>query len=524
MNSIVRKILVALVLVGITAACAGPGPATEAPAPVENATKPVATEAPVVTEAPEEKVLRISYVEDILALDPTRNDMTGLQIFIRPNVYDGLLTYDQNGKFAPGLATSWTAVDDTTWELKLRKGVSFHNGEPFNAESVRFTFETSYLDPENPLYSLFFQQVDRVEVVDDYTVRIHTKVPYGPLLSSLTTTAMLPPRAYNAEAFTRTAIGTGPFKFVEWVPGERVVLVANDDYWGGRPAIDRVIWYPMPEATTRVAALRAGDVDIVFGIPGSDIDAIKSDPNLVILQVPGADTPVLSLGGRRAPYDNPLVRNAISMAIDMKSITETIMAGIAEPARSVISPTVFGFDPSAPEMKYDPVQAKELMAEAGYADGFKATMIVPIGAHPNNVECAQAISSMLSEIGVQVEVNASESGTIWSVLHSGEFEMFWNGWTSGTMDADENLWRNFHSISREGMNNPQVDSLLEAARSTVDQDKRQELYVELMPLLLDAPYRIPLFHLLDTWGVSAKVVGFSPQSSRMIYLAGVSLK
>lgn len=469
------------------------------------------------------KTLVVSWAEEMLSLNPVTTQTTVLAVLV-PQIWDPLVTRDPKTlELKPALATSWKQVDATTWEFKLRKGVKFHDGQPFDATSVKFTFDTLLTADWAKFQTYLWSQIERVEVIDDYTVRIVTKEPYGPLLANLTMGAMLPPKGFDVKKLERHPIGTGPFQFVEWVRGQKLVLRANPDYWGGKPASDRIIFYPIPENSTRMSAFKKGEVHIVFPVIAEEIPSLQANPSLKVLRVLSCDTHVLSLGGKHNEvFNNPKVREAINIAINRKAICDHILGGEGEFPRSILSPGVFGFNPNLPPIPYDPERAKKLLSEAGYSDGFKAEIIVPGSWFPKATDAAVAISADLAKIGIDAKVKIMDASIAWDTLHAGKFDMFFNSWATMTLDADHNLYRNFHSSScRENWGDPEVDRLVELGRSAQNMEARKQAYWDLQEYIWKAPYRLPLYHTVHVWGVNAKVRNFAPLPSMVMYLKDV---
>lgn len=507
-----------------------------APAPPEEVTE-VTEEAPAeVPEATEETeevpaevptgTLDMIIWEDFRGISPVVHD--NQRVFwgiIGINLYEPLIVRNAEGKLEPRLAVSWEPIDETTWEFKLREGVTFHNGEPFNAEAVKYTVE-KYLDPEVAApAAFFFTMIESVEVVDDYTVRIHTKEPFGALLANLPMLNIMPPKAGEETDLNVNPIGTGPFKFVMWKKGDRFEMEANKDYWGGSPKLERVVFRPIIEASTRVAALLTGEADVVYTVPVEELSTVQADPNVDVIVVPGVDTVNITMGGKNAPWNDKRVRLAIWYGIDIKTIVDTVVGDAGELAESFTAPLVFGYNDELPFREYDPEKAKELLAEAGYPDGFSADFVTPAGFYPKGEEVAEAVAEYLKEIGVEVQVKPTEMGTAWSILDSEDFDMFLAGWAAMTLDGDFAFYRNFHSSqSREHYNNPEVDRLLDIGRSSTDQAEREAAYKEAQVRMYEDAPRIPLYHPTSIYGIRKDVKNFPTRSDEFMPLQDVNIE
>lgn len=434
-----------------------------------------------------QKDLVIARAISANALDPGFLREAGTLV---DNVFDTLIMRDKDMKLVPGLATEWKPVDDTTWEFKLRPGVKFHNGEPMDAAAVKFTFDR-VLDPaaKSPTIS-YITTVAGVDVVDPMTVRVRTKAP-DPLLPTRMSRypAYVVPPKYIAEVgpevFSNKPIGTGPYKVTEFVRDDRVVMVANADYWRGKPAIEKVTWRPIPEATARIAALVAGEVHLIEGVPADLVPVVRGNPDLAVEQVRhGGLTIYLGLKMAEKPLDNPKVRRALSLAIDRKGIVDNILKGLATLNGSQVSPADFGYKAIAPTA-YDPAAAKALLAEAGYPNGFTIRMQTP-RRYISSAEVGQVVAQQFAAIGVKVELEVPEWSVYTQQVPAGkQAPIYLLGWGSTqTLDADAAVF----AIARTGepystVSIPALDALLDESRKIVDKDKRAEVLARIQDVI-----------------------------------------
>jgi len=424
------------------------------------------------------------------------------------NIFDTLVLRDSHMTLVPGLALSWTPVDDTTWEFKLRPGVTFQDGEPFDAAAVKFTLDR-VLDPaaKAPTIS-YIRTIKSVDVVDPLTVRIATKAP-DPLLPTRMSRypAYIVPPAYVTQvgqaAFARKPIGTGPYKVTEFVPDDHVTMVANPNYWRGKPAIDTVIWRPIPDATARIAALLAGEVQLIEGVPVELVPAVANSGQADIVRVPyGGLTVYLGLKSAEKPLDDVRVRRALSMAIDREGIVKEILKGYATVTGTQVGPFDFGYKPVAPPA-YDPKAAKALLAEAGYPDGFAIRMQVP-RRYISSAEVGQAIAQQLAAIGVKADLEVPEWSVYQQQVPAGkQAPIYMLAWGSTqTLDADAALF----AILRSGepystVALPALDTLLDQSRATIAPAARSEVFAKIQDL--DAA-EVPLLTLYGEDAVYAK--------------------
>jgi peptide/nickel transport system substrate-binding protein len=428
------------------------------------------------------------------------------------NIFDTLVMRDKNMKLVPGLATSWTAIDDTTWEFKLRPGVKFHDGEAFDAEAVKFTLDR-VLDPaaKSPTVS-YIRTIDSVTVVDPLTVRIKTKGadPLLPTRMSRYPAYIVPPKYVKEvgnDKFATHPVGTGPYKFVEFVPDQHVILEANKDYWRGAPSIDKVTWRAIPDETARVTALLTGEVDLIENVPVDIAPMVKDSPNADLVQVKnGGLTIYLGLVMNEKPLDNVKVRQALNMAIDRKTIVANILQGMASPRGTQVGAADFGYK-DLPVTPYDPAKAKALLTEAGFPNGFSIKM-QSTHRYMKDGEVAQAIAQEFGDIGVKVNQEVLD----WSVYTQQvprKGPIFMLGWGSTqTLDADAAVYAIFKSGEPYSTASiPQLDKLLDESRSVVDPVSREKVIGQIQDLAAEQVPVIPLYQEDALYG-KAKSVTF----------------
>lgn len=468
---------------------------------------PLAAHAALRQDADEGAV--IAQGVDIRSFDPHEDTSTAAMAIFR-NVFDSLVDRDAELNLVPALAESWENVDELTWEFKIREGVVFHDGTPLTANDLVFSFER-VLDPEAASRSQpRIAVIDRVEAPDDFTFRIITAEPFAPLPSILMYIYALPAAAYEElgpEQFALTPVGTGPYRVVEWVRDDHVSLERFDDYWNGAAVLPSVEFRPIPEAATRVAALQAGELDIATLIPTIDVPVIEGNPDLSIRNVTSLRTIFVGMNTWEGPLSDVRVRQALNHAVDVPSIINNLLSGFGTQIASVTGPAEFGFNPDVQPYPYDPERARELLAEAGFADGFSTTLDTPIGRYLQDVEISQAIAGMLGDVGVQVEVRQAEFNEYFDRWVAGEIEgLYFLGYGASTMDADGVMASHFDSERRSPYyNSPESDELIHAAMQTFSDEERLEIYHELMQYLHDQAPWIFLFNQEDIYGVVANL-------------------
>ena len=423
-------------------------------------------------------------------------------------IFDPLVSQDAKQKFIPGLAESWKNIDDKTWQFNLRKGAKWHDGSPFTADDVMYSVERAKGGiPGSPTTPsrMFLSGGKTYKKIDDYTIQVITPAPYATLVTDLVQPMILS-RKNGTGAATKdydsgkVTIGTGPYKFVEFVRGDRVVLDANPNYWGGKPEWDRVVMRAIPTAPTRLAALLSGEVDVINDVPAEDIEKLKKNPK-VKLHIEASNGIVRFLFGHgrmtfphvrdndgKVLFPNPLkdwrVRKAFSLAIDRQRIVDRVMAGNAIAAGQGQPPGGHGHDPNLKPDPYDPEQAKKLLAEAGYGKGFQLTVHSPADRYPNDKKIAEAVVQMLNRIGIKADLTLVPNAVFSSRASKGEFAYYLGYWQTPTGDAGSVPIYGLHSYQpgkKLGAanwgryNNRDFDELVEQSNGEMDAAKREAL-------------------------------------------------
>lgn len=418
---------------------------------------------------------------DAKSLDPhASNDNPSSRITAQ--IYDRLAEFDDNSVPQPSLAESWEQPDNLTTIVKLRKGVKFHNGEELKSSDVKFTIDRMMVSPQ---VHHIIESIDRVEIVDDYTVKIITKIPYAPLLNHLAhnATAILSEKAVKeaGASYGQNPIGTGPYKFVSWASGDRIVLEAFPEYFKGETPVKNLVFRSIVEETNRTIGLETGELDIIYDIQGLDKTKLKDDPKYTYIEEAGVSMTYLGFNLRKAPFDNPKVREAISYAINQQPIIDTVFIGGAVASDSIIGPRLFAYHP-VEKYEYNVEKAKELLKEAGYENGFKTK--IWINDNPVRRDIAVILQDQLKQIGIDVAVETLEWGAYLDGTARGEHDMFILGWGTVTRDPDYGITALVSSKTHGGAgnrtfySNPKVDELLDLGRAELNVEKRKEIYKE----------------------------------------------
>jgi len=430
---------------------------------------------------------------------------------VSEHMVENLLYLNEDGELEPALAVNWEVADDgMSYLIELREGVTFHDGEPFNAEAVKYNLDRfmgkGEFEGESPaVFGFLLGEVDNVEVVDEYTIRINMDELFAPLAFHLSHSfiAMHSPASIDAlaEGDDITApVGTGPFKYSRWDRGEQIVMERNEDYWGGAPEIEEATFKFVPEGGSRVIMIETGEVDAVMDIPFAEIDRLEAAEGINIVYEDSVRNIYIGFNMESDLFkNNKELRQAINYAVDKQAICDAIFAGAYEPATAPIVPAVFGYHQAGP-YEYDPERAMELLAEAGYEDGFEMELYHPTGRYPMDATVAETVQGMLAEVGIQANLSTFDWGTFLEVINQenpddAEHDAYMLGWGTVTWDADYGLYPLFHSdewppaSNRAYYANEEVDALLEQARREMDPGVREQLYAEAIQLIWDdAPW------------------------------------
>jgi peptide/nickel transport system substrate-binding protein len=455
--------------------------------------------------------LVVAQGRDLAKLDPHLST-SGWDLAITLNLYDNLTSRHPDGKLYPGLSSDWKLVNPTLWQFKLRPGVKFHNGDPFTSADVKFSIDRSY-DP-NVKVSLVrtnFQTIDHIETPDALTVNCYTKKP-DPLLParfSFSGGQIMPKKyfeAIGADAFNLKAIGTGPVKLAAWVNDDRVVLDANRDYFQGKIAADRVIFRPIPETAARIAALLAGEVDLITKLPPDHADRVAKHPATKVEGALYAGLYVLMVNSRRPPLDNPKVKQALSLAIDREAIVKEMFHSQGIIPSQPIAKGDNHFDESLPPLKYDPNLAKQRLKEAGYK-GEEIVIESGQGLIVNDKEMGEAIVTMWRDIGVNAKLEVLETTVRAQKLREKSFKgLFWADPTSTLRDPDGMMWR---LLAPGGLyefwRHPRFDELGDAARFSVDEKFRGQAYREITQIFLEQLPWIAVIQPIELYGLQKYV-------------------
>ncbi|KPP86500.1 MAG: peptide/nickel transport system substrate-binding protein [Rhodobacteraceae bacterium HLUCCO07] len=481
----------------------------------------VALMATTASVALAEKAVTIGLTADPSHLYPLAGEELSSNIMYY-HIYDPLVKRSTDLTFGPGLAESWENVDDTTWRFKLREGVKFHNGNDFTAEDVVFTVEKARESIRPDLVA----NIASISAVDDMTVEIKTPKPYAVLPNDLAELLILD-KEYTTEVgdekMDREPMGTGPYKLENWTKEEKLVLSAFDDYWAGEPKIDTVTFRPITNPATRTAALLTGEVDVIQDLAVRDVDRVKSEDGFEVITRPSLLNLVLAMDMReKSPTiegENPMtdqrVREAIARAIDANAINEIVMNGLATPSDQFVPESHIGHADGMSFREMYPVdieKANELMAEAGYADGFTMTLDATNNRYVNDAQIAQALASMLAKINIDLELNIMPKSNFWGYIRvpTENSSFIMSGWDVPEGDAGSMYGALFYTrdkkegygqVNRGSYSNPELDALVDKADATPSIEERDAYLQEASKLLLEDIPMIPVHYEQDIYAV-----------------------
>jgi peptide/nickel transport system substrate-binding protein len=491
----------------------------------------------IEVEAPREPTgtLIVALPLDPNSLNPP-NTAERMAENVSNQIFDALLALDlELNELSPALATEWEVSDDgLQYSFTLREGVTFHDGTPFNAEDVVATFEAG-ADPANAYFDEYIGLT--VEVIDDYHVVLVRDEPDVVFERLLAETPIISAEQFaegGNQAIEDFPIGTGPFKFVEWVKGNRIVLEANRDYWiEGLPLVAEVIFRPISESSTRLAAIQTGEVHIVNRLSSDEARQLLGLPGVQVIRYPVDRVYYIAFNnlttGVGLPTEDPLVRQAMNYAVDREAIIDGLFDGFADLATGMITPENLGYDASVEPFPYDPDRARELLAEAGYANGFEIGMACPIGAYTNFEEVCQAVAGYLADVGITLaggEVAFMETGVYWDLEANKELPpLFGDSWSASEGEAYPRLFGSLGGMnaSYSAWSDPDIDDYLAQISQEFDRETRAARYGELQQYMMENPPFIYLYVPNSFEAIRDAVQGYRPNAVEAYFLKDVFL-
>ena len=450
------------------------------------------------------------------------------------HVFDTLVWSGDDLQLQPRLAESWKAVNDVTWEFKLRRGVKFHDGSDFTAADVKFSIERiPVVSGPNPT-TIYVRRVKDTRIIDPHTLLVITDGPAPNLpndfirlfiVSSKAAAGLTKESANEAFNSGKAAMGTGPYKYVSWQPKGDLVLARNDSFWGPKEPWARHVRKEIANDAARVAQLKAGQLDLITRVPATDVAALKRDSKLNVQTIDTVyvfnveldvrdKAPTITAKDGSAMDKNPLqdvrVREAIDLAIDRKALAEVAMEGLGKPSSQMVTPSIFGFNKTLGDRKFDPTAARKLLADAGYPNGFKLQFSFTQDRLPGDRQVGTSIAQMLAAIGIDAQANAQPAAVFFPARTRGEYSMSMSGWGTLTGEAHYTLSSLAHSNDREkkmgafnvlGYKNPTMDKLLQDAAIEMDVAKRRKFLEDANALLEKDRQRLPIVAVGSAWAM-----------------------
>lgn len=484
---------------------------------------------------------------DSVGLDPSK-ETDGESMKVCDNIFENLVSYaKESTEVIPSLATSWTISEDgLEYVFTLRQGVKFHDGTDFNAEAVLFNFNKMF-DKNHPFHNVggtnkywdnmgMSKIIKEISKVDDFTIKFTLNFPEAPFLANLgmNFASISSPTAIQkfGEDYGKNPVGTGPFKFVEWVKDARIVIEANENYWNGRPYLDRVIFRTIPENNVRFLELKKGSIAIMDLPNPDDIPLMEKDSKIKVQKSPGLNVGYFALNCEKKPFDDVRVRKAVNYAINKKNIVEYLYGGLGVVAKNPLPPTMWGYNDLVVDYEYNPEKAKELLAEAGVKDLTISlyAMPVPRPYMPEGVKVAQAIQADLQKVGINSEIVQREWGTYLDETEHGKHDACLLGWSGDNGDPDNFLYILLDKTATTPpaqnvafYKSDELHEVLVKAKRETNQKAREELYKEACLIVKkDAPW-VPIAHSLVVVPMQNFVQGFTIHPLNKVYLKDVWL-
>jgi peptide/nickel transport system substrate-binding protein len=445
------------------------------------------------------------------SLDPNMyNEIPALTI--TEQIFNTLLKVDENGNIVPELAESFEYITPTELVIKIRQGVKFHNGDTLTSKDVVFSINRML---DKPASRIMIDAIDKVEAIDDYTIKLTLSKPSSPLLFGLAhpLTAILNEKDTLAknDVIATAPMGTGPYKFIEWGSGEKIELVAFDDYFEGRPKIDTLTYRAITENSSRLAALETGEIDVAYNMDAIDSGIVENNPELQLISQPTTSTEYITFNTTKAPFDNKDFRKAVNYALNRQSMSDSIFMGKAKPANSIVNPNVFGHSDKVEGYPYNVEKAKEYLKKSGIEN---PSFTLFVNDNTTRLQLAQIIQANLKEIGIDMVIETLEWGAYLQRTAQGEHQALLGGWVSGTSDADIVLYPLLHSASHGGAGNrafytnKEFDKIVDEARLVSSPEERKALFLKAQDILQEeAPLGI-LLYKNENIGLNKKIKGF----------------
>lgn len=415
----------------------------------------------------------------------------------------------------PSLATSWDTPDPSTWVFHLRDGTTFHNGDPVDAAAVKFSLDR-FLDPTTKAaQASLMRPIKNVDVMDPHTVRFTTDGPYAGLLDVLATYFFVMSPSVKGQDANKVVIGSGVYQFVEWKPGERLVIKANPGYWGQKAKLEQVTLRPISEAAARLVELQAGSADLISPVPPLQYSQVEGT-GATLARAAGANITIM-FNAAQAPFDNVKVRQAFNYAVDKQAIINGVLQGAGYAAASPLRSGMLGYDQALQPYPYDPAKARSLLAEAG-ASNLSVQLGTSDGRYPNDKLVAQAVAAQLGQVGVQAQVGTKEYSAYVQDIIGHKMQFFLIGQVAPSSEI--NLPQAFlpSGALYQNYKNDDAHALIQKASQTIDRSQREALYKQIAQTLHDDAPWLYLYAQQDAYGAAKSVTGFVARPDGNIWI------
>ncbi|WP_029757908.1 MULTISPECIES: ABC transporter substrate-binding protein [Fusobacterium] len=474
----------------------------------------------------ESKIVTVAQGAKPKSLDPHMYNSIP-DLLVSRQFYNTLFSREKDGTIVPELAESYEYKNDKELDIVLKKGVKFHDGSELTADDVIFSFQVM---KDKPGASIMIEEIDKVEKVNDYEVKILLKNSSSPLLFNLAhpLTSIINKKYVEAGNDLNIApMGTGAFKLTAYNDGEKIEMEAFQDYFEGAPKIQKLIMRSIPEDTSRLAALETGEIDIATGLAPINTQTVEANDKLELISEPTTATEYIGLNVEKAPFNNKEFRQALNYAIDKKSIIDSIFLGRGKVAKSIVNPSVFGYYDGLEEYPYNPEKAKELIEKSGVKD---TSFSLYVNDSPVRLQVAQIIQANLKDVGIDMKIETLEWGTYLQKTGEGDYQAFLGGWISGTSDADIVLYPLLDSKSiglsgnRARYSNPEFDKEVEMARVVLSPEERKEHYKNAQIIAQEDSPLIVLYNKNENIGINRRIIGFEYDATTMHKFKNLDVK
>src|SRR5215470_14157291 len=484
--------------------------------------------APARAQSTQKRELVTAQGGDVARFDPHYSTSSN-DIRVSFNLFDNLTSRHPDGKLYPGLATEWKLEGQTTWRFKLRPGVKFHNGDPFSSADAKFSIERTYDPAVKTMVATALSTIEKIDAPDPLTLVITTKKP-DPLLPARLAFygGQIVPKKYveavGNDTFNAKPVGTGPVRFASWVKDDKAVLDANPDYWGGRPDFDRWIMRPIPETAPRIAALLKGEVDIITQLPPDQAERVTGTPTTRVTGALYAGLYVLGVNSKRPPLDNPLVKQALSLAVDREAIVKELWRGRGIVPNSMIAKGDNHFDASLPPLAFNANEAKARLKKAGYK-GEEIIIETTAGYLAGDKPMAEAVQAMWRDVGVNAKVEVFEYSVRAQRIRDKSFKgLWWSDPTSTLRDPDGMMWRLLGPGGpQDYWRHPRFDQLGDAARFSIDEKFRAQTYKEMTQIFLEHLPWVPVIQPYEDYGIQ-KYMEWTPNPNQQFEVRRFTFK